>query len=473
MKQTFRLLCWLSLVLFPAPAGAATDLADAIVTVVSLSEQGHPRRQGMGVVVAKDGLVLTSASLLAGGRAGVIKTNSGSMQLIQQLRQIDLLQDLALLQIEAEGLTPVPLGVAKGLRPLEKVWVGVRKGNRCVLEEAAVAKTYPLSPRVVLVKLAPAGLEKDPGAPIFNTRGELAGMLHSFAASGASEAINVCLLRQQACLPEKSGSGDNQAPAISWESLAPNSTSSFWEGVAASQRQAWQPAREKFTAALESAGWNPEAYFCRGVAAYHLGDDAGAARDFAEAARRLPGYALAFLWLGKVRERQGNQASAQEAYQQAVILAPDLDEAWFLLGTMAYRQGRLDRAQECLNKIQSDFPQTAQRWWYLANIAQARHRWPEAMEAFTQAMQSEPGFFLAYLEGGKLLLENLGQPKEAIGLLQKAVRLEPRHPSARYYLALAHLLAWNPGGAWEQYFALREISPELATRLAEALEGTD
>ena len=54
--------------------------------------------------------------------------------------------------------------------------------------------------------------------------------------------------------------------------------------------------------------------------------------------------------------------------------------------------------------------------------------------------------------------------------LKEAVRLEPNNTAARYYLALANHLAWNFGGAWEQYFALQNLSPNLAVQLAAVLE---
>ena len=92
------------------------------------------------------------------------------------------------------------------------------------------------------------------------------------------------------------------------------------------------------------------------------------------------------------------------------------------------------------------------------------------MEAFNQAIKSDPGFFQAYLDGGRLLLEDLGQPNEAAVLLKEAVRLKPGQGLPRYYLALAYLTSWNRAGAWEQYFALRDISPELAANLARTLE---
>ena len=184
----------------------------------------------------------------------------------------------------------------------------------------------------------------------------------------------------------------------------------------------------------------------------------------------MSGYALAFLWLGKARERQGKAAAAAGDYDQAAKLAPDLIEAWFHLGELAYKGGELGKAKECLEKAKNDPAQGAKSWWYLGNIALKENRTQEGVEAFNQAIKSDPGFFQAYLDGGRLLLEDLGQPTEAAVLLKEAVRLKPGQGLPRYYLALAYLTSWNRAGAWEQYFALRDISPDLATNLAKTLE---
>jgi tetratricopeptide (TPR) repeat protein len=106
----------------------------------------------------------------------------------------------------------------------------------------------------------------------------------------------------------------------------------------------------------------------------------------------------------------------------------------------------------------------------LAGIAQAQRRWQDALEALNQAIKADPGFFPAYLEEGKLLVRDLGRPQEAVPFLKEAVRLDPRHALARYHLALAHLMCWNPAGVWEQYFILQDLAPELAASLAAAME---
>jgi len=470
MKNTSILLALVLLVLQLPNSGMAKNSTDIMVSVVGLDGQGQPRCQGMGVCLGKTGVILTSAYLLSQGKGGIIQTSAGDLHLIQRLVHYDALQDLALVQVEAEDLPAGRLG-ASGRWPSGKVLVGERQGKRFVLREVLVAKTYQFSPRLVLLRLEPPDLALESGAPVFNLQGELVGMIHSFAgAPGNSKGLRFCLVRNQTHLSSKmlDGQENNGEPETPWENL--NSPFSFWEGVAASQRQDWKTAKEKFTTALQSLGDFPEGYLGRGVALYHLGNYKGAVKDLTEATRRLPAYAQAFLWLGKVWERDGDPKSAKEAYQQAVSYAPDLGEAWFRLGVIAYQEGDQLQAQKCLERGEDDFSGAAQRWWYLGMIARAQQSWPKALEAFNRAAKLDPGFFSAYLEGGKLLIQDMGQPKDAVGLLREAVRLEPNHAYARYYLALAQLLSWNPGGAWEQYFALQERYPDLASGLAAMLE---
>lgn len=162
-------------------AGIAKGPTDALVSVVSLDEQGNPWRQGMGIVVGREGSVLTSASIMAESRSGVVKTADGTLHIIKKISHWDSLQDVALLQIEPESSKMVVVGTASRLQPPEKVLVGIRQKEALQLREAELTTALPFSPRLTLLKLKPENLETEPGSPILNRRGELAGMLHVFA----------------------------------------------------------------------------------------------------------------------------------------------------------------------------------------------------------------------------------------------------------------------------------------------------
>ena len=468
MNRALTVILALLLLAPAAPAAAGPNPAEAVVSVVSLDSQGQPCRQGLGIVIGKDGKVLTSAAILGQCQGGIIKTAAGTMHLFQKVLHRDLFQDLTLIQIEAENFPVAPVGTASGSLTADPVQVVVLDNGALQLRQARLVKTLPFSPRLVLLKMEPGDLGKDLGTPILNGKGELVGMRHSFAGSpGKSASFQFFLARDRSHLPREPILKNDPSPDAA--PTAPD-FADFWEGVAASLHQDWQSARDQFTAALSHPGKPPEAYFGRGVARFHLGEYGGAVSDFLEATRRLPGYALAFLYLGQVWERQGKVEKAKEAYRQAVGADPDLSEAWFRLGVLLYQLGGLGEARECLQRAGDNFPQAAPRWWYLGGIAQAQNRWPEALDALNQAIKADPGFFPAYLEGGKLLVRDLGRPKEAVPLLKEAVRLEPRHSLARYYLALAHLMSWNPAGVWEQYFVLQELAPDLAASLAATME---
>lgn len=488
--------------------GAEPDPAQAVVTVVSLDDQGQPRRQGLGTALGKDGRVLTSASLLAAGGASVVLTAKGTKQLVQEVLYQDALQDLALVKIAADQVPGVEVGTAGRVRPPEKVRLGLRQKSGVVLREAQVASVHPFSPRLTLVKLTPPLAEAEPGAPLFDSRGELVGLVHTFAGGGGqSPGFQVILTRDRSLLPrevwrnpgEKApGEGKDEKGGIPKEKSPPGSSGStplgpgvgqgaggtlgkppespgaeayaaFWQGVRASLNLKWQGAQEQFTAALTALGGLAEASFGRGVARYHLGNYEGAIQDFLEATRQLPNYALATLWLGKAWERQGNRTMAREAFQLAVKQAPDLHEAWFYLGVLAYQEGRLDQAQECLERAGEAVEQAAQRAFYLGVIARRQGRLEQARAAFAEAIRRDAGFFPAYVEGGKTLLD-LGRPKEAVQVFTELSRRDPRLPLARYYLALAYHAAWDARGAWEQYLALQQLDPALASRLTPLLE---
>jgi len=463
------ILVWLAAILALPAAGLslAGDRPPTVVTVVSLDGQGRPGRQGLGVVVGQDGRILTSATLLGPKPRAVIKTASGSLHLLEMVLAEDGLHALAEIKVEVQGwqaATPAPAG---RMRAGEKFFLPVRSGQTQALAETRLVKVLPLSPRLTLLKLEPASLAVDPGAALFNGKGQVAGMAHAFPGGPGTLflALNAEDLRGLKSRQGESEGTEGRAQRSSEEGQA-----SFWEGVAAGSRGAYREAQEKFTAALKAPGPLPEAYYGRGAARYHLGDLNGAVEDLRQASTRLPGYALAWLWLGKAREAQKEQQAAQEAYRQAASADPDLSEAWFHLGELAYLQGSQAKAREYLSRVGEDFEDACRSWWYLGNLDRSSSRPEEALKAYRRAIELNRGFFPAYLEGGKVLLLDLGRPQEAIPLLQQGVKLKPDHSLVRYYLALADILTWNPRGAWEQYFALQKIDSGLAETLAKLLD---
>lgn len=473
VRQAIMFLSILLLVSQGAMPVQAGGLNRTVVILVILDDAGQPCRQGRGVVVGPEGRILTSASLLADKSRGVVKAGDGSLHFLARVLLRDGLQDLALVEVAGGGGKACPLAPPGALKVGDRLRLPAGPEGEPADSETRLAKILPLSPRLTLLKLTPGGLEREPGTPLFNCRGELVGMLHALGGPGENFRSFLGLNRTWlthavATLAKEEGPG-----AVAPNLAVPRADLNFWQGVAASNRLAFKEAQDRFTAALAQPPPLPEAFCGRGVARFHLGDLEGAEKDLQEASRRLPGYALAFLWLGKAREAQRNLPGAREAYQEAVAAAPSLSEAWFRLGELAYLDGQLLMARKYLEQVGDDREDGPRSFWYLGNIARAQKRPEEALRAFQRALRLNPRFFPAYLEAGRLLLLDLGRAQEAVPLLAQAVKLEPQRSLPRYYLALAHLLTWNPGGAWEQYFALQKINPGLAAQLAQTLEWAE
>jgi hypothetical protein len=177
--MVYLLLLLMLLPLTPA-IGAPTD---TVVRVVGLDAEGNPQSQGLGVVLTKEGRILTSAALLAPHRAALIMTADGTN--IRFVRSANgTFSKIWSWRRWRRSLSPAPLGT-KNVSPQEIVWVAVRK-NPPALKEVRVTKVLPFSPRLVILKLDPGDLDTDPGAPVFNGKGELVGMRHAFARSRIS-----------------------------------------------------------------------------------------------------------------------------------------------------------------------------------------------------------------------------------------------------------------------------------------------
>ena len=475
-------LIWLCLASL-AWAKVENPALETVVTVMALDEQGQPVSSALGVIVRQDGLVLTCAAICQSGQPILVKIHRGDILQSQNPVCLDLLQDLMVLKIEATGLKAAQLQASKRPSAEGKIYYPITENNKVSFQEATLAGALPFSPRLEILKLKSFGPGAQPGAPVFNWRGEVVGMMHrgedpNIGSQGKPAAFSYCLscdrtilqISQATLFSHKDKPETGSRLDLSGEIPISAAFASFWDGIAATLGQNWELAQQKFAKAIAPPVQLPEAYYGRGVSRYHLGNYQGAIDDLLEATRRLPGYALAYFWLGKTWQKRGDQDAADAAYRQAVDIAPDLHEAWFFLGEMAYKRGDQDKAKECLEKAASDLPQAALRAWYLGNIARKQQRLPESLAAFKQAIQVDPKFFPGYLEGGKLLLLDMGESREAIGWLSQAVSLKPQDAETRYFLSLAYHLSWNVAEAWKQYYELEKIQSDLAGQLAKVLE---
>jgi hypothetical protein len=163
-----------------------------------------PRSLGTAVLVRSDGLLLTVYPLLEGQRRARVVFSDGHSLEVQRVLWVSSGRELAVVSIDAQNLPAVPLAEARGLAVGDRVSVvGQALGmvSPIVVDGIVGGTVEPdRSPPIVFVPFdAPAGFR---GAPVFDTTGDLVGVVLDHANSGtmiatanaASSAVNTMSL---------------------------------------------------------------------------------------------------------------------------------------------------------------------------------------------------------------------------------------------------------------------------------------
>ncbi len=95
-------------------ASSAEELAKKVrPSIVAIRVSGRDGRQeglGTGFVVSADGLIATNRHVLGEGRPLRVETADGKSHNVKTIHAADRKLDLAILRIDAKGLTPLELG---------------------------------------------------------------------------------------------------------------------------------------------------------------------------------------------------------------------------------------------------------------------------------------------------------------------------------------------------------------------------
>lgn len=253
----------------------------------------------------------------------------------------------------------------------------------------------------------------------------------------------------------------------------------------------YEEAIERYEQALHFKSHLPEAEFAVGYAQARLGNLEEGELRLRRAIRMRPDFAAAWMNLGCLLREQGRDIYAEAALRRALELRPDMVFGWINMALLKRECKRPDEAEKCLRKafeIDSDHLETQIAWcqqrasendlagaWAWLRWALARDpKHPEAVnmhgillhrearyeEAVVQfSLAEELGHRAAASNRGNSLLD-LGRMEEALEAHNLAVIKDPRHPGARYNLALTQLRTGDWANGWpgyEQRWHFREV----------------
>lgn len=150
----------------------------SVVVVTMLGRDGKPQGIGSGFVVSDDGLIATNLHVIGEARPIQVRLDDGRQLDVREIHGIDRTQDVALLRVAAEGLTPLRLAPGDGLKQGQPVFaVGNPQGLEHSVVTGVVSGFRDNADGMSLIQLAIPIERGNSGGPLLDMRGEVHGLL--------------------------------------------------------------------------------------------------------------------------------------------------------------------------------------------------------------------------------------------------------------------------------------------------------
>jgi hypothetical protein len=162
------------------------DALKAVVLIVVSDSAGKEMKQGSGVVVSKDGQVVTNFHVIEGAKSAILKFPNGAFYLVDGVLAADKEKDIAVLKASGTDFATVPLGNSDDLQVGEDV---VSISSPLSLE-ATVSNGIVSSMRDLRDEKRPFFQTTAPishgrsGGPLLNMHGEVIGITTAMMKGG-------------------------------------------------------------------------------------------------------------------------------------------------------------------------------------------------------------------------------------------------------------------------------------------------
>ena len=171
--------------------------APCVVSIDSMTNQGYS--SGTGVVLTEDGYLLTNAHVVAGAKSVQVMLSDYQI-LPASLVGFDAVEDLAVLKVAAEGLTPARFGDSNALRIGEPVAaLGDSLGYRATFTDGIVSaldREVPVDDTTMtLIQTSAAINFGNSGGPLLNRYGQVIGIntVKIVANDGSAEGLGFAI----------------------------------------------------------------------------------------------------------------------------------------------------------------------------------------------------------------------------------------------------------------------------------------
>lgn len=170
-------------------------------------------------------------------------------------------------------------------------------------------------------------------------------------------------------------------------------------------------------------------------------------------------------------ESQGRWAEAAAEYNKILEQYPNVPGIHFRLGRVALSQGESEaNTEEAKKEFEQELkidPSNAAAEFSLGEVARRAGQWDAAITHFSAAAKIDSGFAEAYLALG-MSLASAQKFADAVGPLEKYVKIVPEDPAGHYQLAIAYDRTGRKESAAKEMQLQREAAAKAPPTATEA-----
>jgi Tfp pilus assembly protein PilF len=173
-----------------------------------------------------------------------------------------------------------------------------------------------------------------------------------------------------------------------------------------------------------------------GMGYYEQGNYVAAANEFQSAAMSDPSNPDYIANLAKARMKMGDAAGSEQLYRQALTMAPSHQPSYHGLAEVMMAQGRGQEAQAMMTTWSATQPYVAESHVELAWLQREMGQTDAAAQSLQKALQVNPSHPTALAHMGQYY-EEIGRPDQAVALYQNSLRSDWNQPEVHSRIAAA------------------------------------
>jgi S1-C subfamily serine protease/Tfp pilus assembly protein PilF len=393
----------------------------SILTVKAYDDKGKLLTSGSGVVLDREGGIVTNFHVIDGSsRVVVIYADK---EYPATLKNVDRARDICSLTAQGLNALPVSLGKSSDIEIGSQVYAigfpmgvgltfskGIASGLKATSDGHYIQFTAPISPG-------------SSGGGLFDEEARLIGIPTFFVNQG--QLLNFAL-------------------PIEWVIDLP---------------------KRDVAKSTEDNGEHSDAGFHRKMVTLEQKEDWIAQIQLCERwTKEFPGSVRAWTLLGSAYANNGNFRKAVDAYRHVVQINPDSVQNWLELGLLYGKIGQRDKQIESYQQAVTNNPEHAVGWYKLAVAYQDADKFNDALAASQQVIRISPAHVSAWMTQG-YSFGKLGQKDKEIEAYLHAINIDQHSTDAYVCLGVAYSKAHREDDEVASYQQALHIKPDKSSAL--------